>query len=142
MWPISIVGAALLILTTGFAGREARALTRPAVSIWVRAPIIATLLWSPYAWLLVVRGVDEGYRLHWLQRWPFLPGLPAIVVGRLLASIGESAEWWLAGLTSAGAFGVALGISSIGRRTFIVVVALLLGYGVAMGFASHSLFWM
>lgn len=142
MWPIATVGAALLLLTAGFAGRELRAAARPAVSIWTRAPLIAILLWSPYVWMLLITDVDEGYRLHWVQRWPLLPGLPAIVVGRLFTPIGELAEWWLAGGMSACVFGVALGISSIGRRSFVVVVALLLGYGVAMGFGSYALFRM
>lgn len=140
MWPIAIVGTFVLLLVVTLTLREARRTPPQRISVWTRAPVCALLLWAPYVWLLLLTGVDETYRLFWIERWPMLPGLPAIIIARAALPVGESTEWWLAGAMALVLFALAIGLSSIGPRAFLAVVTSLVAYGVTMGFVSHALF--
>jgi hypothetical protein len=140
MWPIAFVGAFLIAVVAFSAYRESRRPVPSRVNAWIRASLAGLLLWSPYTWLLLIRG-DDSYRRHWLELWPALPGLPAVLIARSLGVSGN-AEWVLAAMLTLSIFAAAVLLSGRSKRWMIATAACLVVYGALLGRVSFALFSM
>ncbi|MBL9118506.1 MAG: hypothetical protein JNL80_01160 [Phycisphaerae bacterium] len=142
MWPLAIVGASVLALAAMTVASRRPAAARPSPPAFVRASLFALILFAPYSWLLVIDNTDESYRRTWLELWPVLPGLPAMVVGRMAGVQSELGERCVAGGMTVILYALLLVLSGRGRWWFVTLLCLVVAYGVFMGQLSYAIFLM
>ena len=142
MWPLAIVGAVVLALAAMSVARRTPATARPSPPAFVRASLFALILFAPYSWLLVIDNTDESYRRTWLELWPVLPGLPAMVFGRMAGIQSELGERCVAGGMTVVLYALLLVLSGRGRWWFVTLLCLAVAYGVFMGQSAYALFLM
>ncbi len=145
MWPIAIVGFAVLVAAAlamrAASGSRGAPTGRTGVPpALVRASLLAAILWLPFAWIITLEGSMTDYRRLWLGIWPALPGLPAIMAVKAFLRVEETWAFVAGGAFAALLLVGATALSGRGRWWFVLTVLAAIAYGCVMGPLSYALF--
>jgi hypothetical protein len=99
--------------------------------------VVATCLYAPFAWLLVIDYGWGEYRLFWLNLWPIMPGF---LVGMYLFHPHDVAEFTTMGATTVV---LLLGLTWLGsgsRWRLLAAATIALAVSVPQAFMAHAVF--
>jgi hypothetical protein len=102
--------------------------------------VTAFAIYSPFSWLLWIDYPWSDYHWFWLRMWPILPGLPATILLRFVASMPEWAEMTCMAVLTALALLLLTWLGARGRRWLIIVAILAFALSSCNGWIGYVLF--
>lgn len=116
------------------------ACTPRGLRAWLATPVILAIFEAPFTWLLFIEPPRSDYWWFWAQRWPVLPGLPALMLVRPMGLESTTQETIAMGVTTAILLAVAVFFATRGRVWFICTLLMCAAYATWLGIASNALY--